>query len=190
MKLVKKYYSQFQRLNLIRKISFVLLIIIIICGPIVSILCTIAILNFSQLLYSINIPSGFIYLDLDIYSPETMTIQVPYEIKNPGIYDLTNIKISVDLRLNYINESNDVNITSLVFSRIELIGNCVALNTLTGIINGSFLDFFISPLIDFYDYSDEFETVYYLLDIDFKAKYFFGTIIFQFSQNNLNLFEF
>ena len=118
-----------------------------------------------------------------------MTVEVPYEIKNPGIYDLTNIEISIALRLNYINESNHANITSLIFSKISLIGRCKSFSRLSNYINGTFADFIIPPLIDYFYNADEFEMVYYLIDIGFNAKCFYGLIKFHFSEYNINLFE-
>ena len=189
MPVVRKLISRFKKLKTSRKVSIALFIVFIISAQITSILCAIGIFNFSQLLSNIKVPSGYTYLNLDIYTPEDMTVEVPYEIKNPGIYDLTNIEISIALRLNYINESNHANITSLIFSKISLIGRCKAFSKLTDYFNGTFADFIIPPLIDFFDNAEEFEMVYYLMDIDFNAKYFYGLIKFHFAEYNLNLFE-
>jgi len=119
-----------------------------------------------------------------------MTVQVPYEISNPGIYDLTDIELTIEMRVNYINHSNQANITSWVFSKTSPLQACKAFSSISGDFEGSFLNFFIPPLVEFFDDADEFEMVYYLLDIHFKAKYFLGLISFQYTENNLNLFDF
>jgi len=189
MPVVKKLISKFEALKTSRKISLVLFIVLIFSVQITSILCAISILNFSQLLSNIKIPSGYVYINLDIYTPDDMAVEVPYEIKNSGIYDLTDIKIHIALQLNYINESNHANITSLIFSKVSSVGRCKALSRLCAYINGTFADFLIPPLVDFFNIADEFEMTYYLLNITFNAKYFYGLIKFHFAENNLNLSE-
>ena len=190
MKAFKKILKKYNNLIKSRKVSIVLFIVIIITVQITSIFCAISVLNFSQLLSHIKVPAGYVYIDTDIYAPETMTVQVPYEIFNPGIYDLADIELTVDLSVNYINQSNQANITSLVFSKTSPLKACKPFSTLSGDFEGSFLNFFIPPLVEFFDDADEFEMVYYLLDIHFTAKYFFGLISFQYTENNLNLFDF
>ena len=189
MSAIKRFISKFKKLNTSRKISIALFIIFMISAQVTSILCAISILNFSQLLSNIKIPSGYTYLNLDIYSPDDMAVEIPYEIRNDGLYDLTNIKIGITLHLNYINESNHANITSKVFSKTSIIRNCKAFSKLSDNFEGTFSDFFISPLVEFFDNADEFEMTYYLVDINFTAKYFYNLIKFQFTVYKFNLFE-
>lgn len=187
---IKNIFSQFKTFNNSRKISIVIFIILLLVFQIISILTAISIVNFSQLLSNIKIPAGYIYFEIDIDSPETMAAQIPYEIFNPGIYELSDIHINVDIKVNYINESNHANITSQIFSKKDTITNCRALHTKIGLFEGDFSSFNITPLIEFFTYSDEFEDVYFLLDIQFQAKYFYRLIEFQTTQYNLNLFNF
>ena len=185
---LKNTISQFKTFNNSRKISIVIFIILLLIFQIISILIAISILNFSQLLSNIKIPAGYIYFEIDIDSPEIMTAQIPYEIYNPGIYELSDIHINVDIKVNYINESNQANITSQIFSKKDTVSNCKALQTKTGLFEGDFSSFIITPLINFFAYSDELVIALFLLDVQFKAKYFYGLIEFQITQYNLNLF--
>jgi hypothetical protein len=187
MSILKDLIARFKRLNTPRKISISLFISFILIAQITSIICAIGILNFSQLLSNIKIPSGYVYVNLDIYSPNDMAVEIPYDIENAGAFDLTHIELSINLHLNYINESNHANITSHVFSKTSLAPRCRAFSTLSENFVGTFPDFLIPPLVEFFDNSDEFEMVYYLMDINLRAKYFYGLINFQFAENNLNL---
>ncbi|MFW9896472.1 MAG: hypothetical protein ACFFD7_11760 [Candidatus Thorarchaeota archaeon] len=184
---MKRIKKTFRNLKTSRKISLVLFFFFFLLGQIASILCAISIINISMILSEIRIPSGFVYLDLDIYTPENMTVQVPYEIHNPGIYDLFNIHITVDLYLNYINKSNQVNITSHVFSTFKNVGICKIFNQLTDDIEGEFSDFFIPSLVDFFNNVNEYEQVLYLLDIQFSANYLYGLIFLNFKEFKIKI---
>ncbi len=190
MPALKNLITNFKSLRTSRKFSIVLFISFIITAQLTTILITIGILNFSQLLSNIKIPSGYINLDIDVDSPETMTVQIPFVINNPGIFELSDIKIIADIHVNYINKSNQINITSQIFSKTNSIGNCKALHKITSQFEGSFIDFLIPSLIIFLDNSDELVMIYFFLDIQFYAKYMGGLIQCQFTENDLNLFNF
>lgn len=51
--------------------------------------------------YSINIPDGPPVANFDLYNPSTMSIIVPFNITNVGVYDLTDIELSFQIVMNY-----------------------------------------------------------------------------------------
>ncbi len=172
-----------------RKISTCLLLTALVLGQTVSILCAIGIVGFSRILSSISIPSGYIYVDLDIYTPSAMTVEIPYVIRNPSIYEITQLSIDLELRINYINESNHANLTSLVFQKSVTGLKCKAFKNLDEKIEGKFTDFLIAPLAIFHENVDITENVYYFLDFSFHGRYFLGLIKFSFSEFNINIFD-
>lgn len=188
MSIFKKQILKFKALKTSRKISIILSIGILLGAQIASFLCLICILNLSQLLSNIHIPAGYVYMDLDIFTPENMTVEIPYYIKNSGIYDLDEIELEIKININYINKSDQVNITSLFFSKTGSIGRCRALDSIYRQFKGDFTNFNIPSLVDFLNYFDETKLVLYFLDLKLRAKYFFNLVDFKIIENNINLY--
>ncbi|MBY9021571.1 MAG: hypothetical protein KGD67_10950, partial [Candidatus Lokiarchaeota archaeon] len=53
--------------------------------------------------YNINVPDGPVTANLNITTPGSMYINLPFNITNAGVYDLTNIEISFQVSMTYGN---------------------------------------------------------------------------------------
>ena len=73
---------------------------------------------------NIKIPDGDITSNFDISNPSAMYINVPYNISNTGVYDLTNIALSFQVSMTYGDASTPLNETTtvIIFDKEEIIG--------------------------------------------------------------------
>ena len=53
--------------------------------------------------YNINVPDGPIVANFNITDPSSLAIFLPFNITNAGVYDLTNIEISLQVSVTYGN---------------------------------------------------------------------------------------
>ena len=116
-----------------------------------------------------------------------MEVCTPYYIPNKGIFELDRNFIDVGIKINYINKTNARNITSSIFTKCGFLPKCKAFNSLKGNFTGDFSNFNITALINFISYFDISEPINYLVNITFRARYFFNLIKFSISQFNLDL---
>ena len=94
---------------------------------------------------NVNIPDGDITANFDINNPSGMFINVPFNISNSGVYDLTKIQLSFQVAMTYGNASTPLNDTTTVkiFDKYQLYGTITQGHTLKANLTGSGSDGFI-----------------------------------------------
>ena len=94
---------------------------------------------------NVNIPDGDITANFDITNPSGMYINVPFNISNSGVYDLTNIILSFQVAMTYGDASTPLNDTTTVkiFDKEEVFDIIAQGDTLKGNLIGSGSDGFI-----------------------------------------------
>lgn len=172
------YIKNFKNVPRHRKISIIFYLFAIFSSQIIAVISVVNLYQFSHIITQIEVPSGSIYFYININDPINMTVEIPYKIPNSGISDMRDIQLGVNLELNYINKSNHANITSLIFSRSEQVAVCHAMSQFEGLFKGDFTDFFINPLIIFYNNVDIEEDIIYIFDLGFRLKYFWNLLGF------------
>lgn len=181
--------SNFKKLNKARKFIIIFLCLSILSTQIVSICILHSIFSLEYIIGSIKFPNGYVDFNMDIYQPENMSAEIPYKIENPSLFSISNIILDVKFRVNYIDQNTNGNISLLIYSKIQKIKDCNAFCILDSIFEGDFSDYIIENLTIFYDSFDILSPIYYYIDFNLRAKYFYELINFRFSQNNLNLFS-
>lgn len=188
MPLLTKLLSRFRNLSVHRKIIISISLLILILAQIFTILTVIGISNLSLIVSNVKFPSGHTTLNTDIYNPQDMLLELPYEIPNPTIFEISDISATVNITLEYVRQSDQVNISSMIFTKTRVLGNSKPLNELVGVFIGDFNDFNISALSDFYNDFDPFQLVYFYLDVKISIKYYLKLIDFSFYANNILLY--
>jgi len=92
---------------------------------------------------NVNIPDGDITANFDITNPSGMYINVPFNISNSGVYDLTNIQLSFQVAMTYGNASTPLNDTTTVkiFDKSQFFGTITQGYLLKANLTGSASDF-------------------------------------------------
>ena len=143
--------------------------------------------TFSNVISSINFPDGLIDLNLDIYDPENMEVSVPYNIENPGFFDLTGLYSQVEINVNFFDKTKDKNITNKIFSKSDRFPSCRAFRSQVGNFKGNFSNFNITAILDFQANIDIVKPFDFLINIYFRGSYFFNLIKFSVLLVNLDL---
>jgi len=187
MSCFKKIIARFKNLSIYRKLSILITIIILIIAQTFTILIIIGINNLPVILSNFKFPSGPSNLNIDIYNPEDMIVEMPYEIDNPTAFEISGITAIVNVSIQYTRQSDQVNITSFIFGKSNILETSRAFHTLIGIFEGDFNYFNVTALINYYDEFDPSKLVYFYLHIRFSLKYFFNLMDFEFAISNILL---
>lgn len=179
-----KIFKHFKRS---RKIGVVFSLISIIIFQVSSLASLGASFGLTQILSDIKVPAGYVHLDLDIIEPDNLLMVMPYEIDNSGIYKLFDIKTSASISVTYLNKSNLVNITSIIFTKSSKLPDVEPFSTLSGFFEGNKQYFNEIAIIDMFNNSNTFDLKFYVMNLSFSAVYFFGLIRFSFRQDNIKL---
>ena len=92
---------------------------------------------------NVNVPDGDITANFDISNPSGMFINVPFNISNSGVYDLTKIKLRFQVAMTYASIPLVDNITIKIFDKEQSFGNIAQGVTLRANLTGSISDGFI-----------------------------------------------
>ena len=126
---------------------------------------------------NVNIPDGDITANFDITNPSGMYINVPFNISNSGVYDLTNIQLSFQVAMTYGDASTPLNETTtvIIFDKYQFYGTIAAGDTLKSNLTGYLTDgFIIANLPDPSTEVDWYRTPYALefyANLTFSASY-------------------
>ena len=126
---------------------------------------------------NVNIPDGDITANFDITNPSGMYINVPFNISNSGVYDLTNIQLSFQVAMTYGDASTPLNETTtvIIFDKEQFFGTIAQGVTLKTNLTGSGSDgFIIANLPDPFTEVDWTRTPYALefyANLTFSASY-------------------
>lgn len=184
---LRSRFNKLKGLFVTRKVSFIFFICIFIFAQLVGYLTIAAFSGLSQLFDNIRVPDGAIDLGLDIYSPEDMVANIPYYIKNQGIYDLNNLNMDTDISVNFIDKVTKENITIQLFEKSGMIPDCKAFNYLTGNFTGTFINFNITAVVYFTENVDYLEPLYFFIDISLRANYFWNLLDFSIFLDDVGL---
>ena len=160
---------------------------LIITVQIVSILAAVVISNVIQIISSVRIPNGYVYINFDYTQPDDMNVSIPYYINNPGISDLNDIVIKVRLYANYTHNQTKMSVLREIFYKKANLGKCRASQALNDVFEGDFIDYNISAIITFLNEVDPIELFWILADIEIHANYFLGIIQFKIFQSKIIL---
>lgn len=141
--------------------------------------------------HNINIPDGEMAYNFDITNPSGMFINVPFNISNSGVYDLTDIQLSFQVSMTYGDALTPLNETTtvIIFYKEEFIGTIAHGTSLKSNLIGTASDGFItanlpdpSTEIDWYraPYAVEF-----YVSLTFSASY--SLDLYTFTVNIINL---
>ena len=133
--------------------------------------------------YNINVPDGPIVANFNITDPSSLAIFLPFNITNAGVYDLTNIEISLQVSVTYGNTllPGNASTTVKIFDLEHIFGTVAHGSFLKSSINGTATDGFILANIPSPSDIDFFRTPYILE--------FYGNLTFSASYS-LNLYTF
>jgi hypothetical protein len=139
--------------------------------------------------YNVNIPDGPIVANFDITNKPTMSISVPFNITNVGVYDLDEVTIGFQIGLIYGNVSAPLNETANVkiFDKTENYGTVLHGQVLKAIFSGLGSDGFIFANIPDPSEVDYYRTPYAL---EFHANFTFSAMyslrLYKFTVNLIN----
>jgi hypothetical protein len=180
---VWKKYHNLSQFNKIGKIYYCITLIVFLSFSCASVS---AIATSNEILSRFKLPAGFISLSLSTENQDRYFF-VSYEIPNSGIFSLKDVKVSLSLRINYINQSNFANISRYVFVKIVNLGTCAPFSTMKGVINGTANDFNTLEVMTLNEEISLFEDYFYFLNYSISAGYFLELIHFKVSRFNINL---
>lgn len=183
----KKIISRFKNLSISRRISIVFTIFLLIIAQTFTILTVVSINNIPVILSNFKFPSGPSNLNIDIYNPEDMIVEMPYEIDNPTAFEISEITAFVNISIKYTRQSDQANISSYIFSKSKMLGTIRVFYTLIDIFEGDFNYFNITALINYFDDFDPSKLVYFYLHVGFSLKYFFNLMNLKFFVYNILL---
>ena len=134
---------------------------------------------------NIQVPSGTVATSLNISAPETMTIDIPFKIKNAGYFDLTDLELWVKLKMTYSHwdyGGPNVNVTrtALIFNKTASFDIIVAGATLetnftgTGAPGGGFLPLNIPNITA--GEINVFMALIFTIDIELTCTYSLGLL--------------
>lgn len=137
---------------------------------------------------NVNIPDGDITANFNITNPSGMYINVPFNISNSGVYDLTDIQLSFQIAMTYGNALTLLNDTTtvIIFYKKQFFGSIAQGVTLKAVLTGTGSDFVNLP-----DPSTEVDwtrTPYpleFYANLTFSASYSLN--LYTFSVNIINL---
>jgi hypothetical protein len=137
---------------------------------------------------NVNVPDGDITANFDISNPSGMFINVPFNISNSGVYDLTKIRLGFQIAMTYGNASTPLNDTTtvVIFDKSQSFGTITQGVTLKANLTGTAADFANLPdpntEVDWYraPYALEF-----YMNLLFSASYSLN--LYTFSVNIINL---
>jgi hypothetical protein len=74
---------------------------------------------------NVNVPDGDITANFDITNTSGMFVNVPFNISNSGVYDLTNITLGFQVAMTYGNASTPLNETTtvIIFDKTQFFGS-------------------------------------------------------------------
>jgi len=136
-----------------------------------------AITIFDPNVQNIKVPDGEITANFDINNPTGMSVNVPFSISNPGVYNLTDIQLSFQVTMTYGNALTPLNETTtvIIFYKEQFFGTIAQGDTLTSSLTGSVSDgFIIANLPDPSTEVDWYRTPYALefhASLTFSASY-------------------
>ena len=95
--------------------------------------------------YNVNIPDGPVTANFDITNTSAMYVNLPFNITNAGVYDLTNIEISFQVSMTYGNTllPGNESTTVKIFDKTHLYGTIAHGGYLKSSLNGTAGDGFI-----------------------------------------------
>lgn len=182
-----KKMKAFKKFKKSKKIGIYFSIISILNFQICALVSFSASLSFSQILSDMKFPAGFVNLNLDVFEPENLLLQIPYKIDNGGMFSLTDIETSIMISVNYLNVSNSANVTSVFFSRSIRLPDVKPLSVYLGFFEGGRPYFNEIALIDMYNYSGAFEPKFFRMNLSFSAMYYFGLIEFSYCLSQVRI---
>ena len=169
-----------------RKIGLIILIIILIYsisfGGFFYYLTSSAI----QIIESIRIPNGYFNMTLD---PEDPHIELPYQISNPGIYEIFDLEIDMELNVKFLEKLSTRSLQLKVFEKLERIGKLNSYMIYNDKIIGEFQDFNQTNLNFFDDFANFSCPIEYLINLEIKGEYFYHQVPFKIEFNNIQLYK-
>ncbi len=138
--------------------------------------------------YNVNIPDGPIVANFDITNKSAMSISIPFNITNVGVYDLDEITIGFQIGMIYGNASTLLNETTNVkiFDKTQNYGSVLHGDVLKDIFSGLGSDGFIFANIPALIEIDRFRNP----DLEFHANFTFSAMyslrLYKFTVNLIN----
>jgi hypothetical protein len=138
--------------------------------------------------YNVNIPDGPIVANLDITNKATMSISVPFNITNVGVYDLDEIIIGFQIGLIYGNTSTPLNDTTNVkiFDKTENYGSVLHGQVLKDTFSGLGTDGFIFANIPDPSDVDRFRDPDLVFHANFTFSAMYSLRLYKFTVNLIN----
>ena len=145
---------------------------------------------FDPTVNNVNVPDGDITVNFDINNPSGMFINVPFNISNSGVYDLTKIRLSFQVAMTYGNASTPLNDTTTVkiFDKEQSFDTIVPGYTLIANLTGTVSDFanLPNPSTEV-DWTRTPNALEFYANLTFSASYSLDLYTFTVNIINLNL---
>ncbi len=140
---------------------------------------------------NIKIPAGPASANFDITNPSSMNITIPFNITNPGYFDLTNLIIDIKISMIFGNASTLTNETTniVIFDKAQTFPNIIRGQTYSGAFFGNSSDFIEANFPNATTEIDWFRTPVLEFHGNFtiSAYYSLDLIAFTFGINNVTL---
>ena len=140
---------------------------------------------------NIKIPAGPPSTNFDITNPSSMNITIPFNITNPGYFDITNLIVDIEISMTFGNASTPTNETTrtIIFNKAQTFPNIIRGQTYSGAFFGNSSDFIEANFPNATTEIDWFRTPVLEFHGNFtiSAYYSLDLIAFVFGINNVTL---
>jgi len=188
--LITNYIESFKKAPKLRKASILLLLSGLLLMPITSFIALYSLTSFEAIIGSIKIPDQYVNLNIDIEEPETMCLVVAYSTYNPSVFPVQNIRLDVEVRVNFINKNTLINETLPIYSDNSMLPEFSPLQLTEDYYSGFYDNFIITNLVSFNLNYDTMSPVLFFMDVSIYAEYISSLISFNITHFNLDLLNF
>lgn len=132
----------------------------------------------------LRLPNGYYYRD---FSPPSPRIEFSVGLQNNGISRVSNFNLYISLDISYFNITDLSHHRHNIFKKQQNFGSIAPLSGINATFIGEDAYFDCSYLEHIFNHSDTMVDIYFLINITFSYRYFFGTIPVDLSFKNLDL---
>lgn len=167
-----------------KKISYLLLIVILLYGCISTLLFLTVSNSLIETILSIEMPDGYFYINFDPSDPE---LDMSFSITNVGYYDIDDFSLRLSMDLACFDKNNATKFYKNVFKKEQNYG-CIPLRSYYyNVFSGDSTCFNKSALEDFLNNVNLNRSAYLLFDYSISGKYYFNIVPFDIEIRNVNI---
>ncbi|MFX1312266.1 MAG: hypothetical protein ACFFHD_06605 [Promethearchaeota archaeon] len=179
-----KILNKIKLLERKKKISYLLLIIILLYGFISTLLFLAVSNSLIDTILSIEMPDDYFYINFNPSEPE---LEISFSITNFGFSDINDFSINLTMSLVYYNENNEKKSHEKIFSRKQNFGRISLRQSYYNTFYGDPSYFNKSALEAFWIKVNLNKSVYTLFDLSVSGRYYFNMVPFDIEIKNINI---